>query len=85
MPARFILKAFHNPVAVLLEDAMGDYVTRILQRFFDWFDGKSSGKGKVEKGGGGEILCDSCKYNYGNVCVRNERPNATRCPDFKRR
>jgi hypothetical protein len=29
------------------------------------------------------FLCDTCKYNYGDVCTRPERPNATRCPDYK--
>lgn len=28
-------------------------------------------------------LCDTCKYDYGTVCTRPERPNATRCPDYK--
>lgn len=31
------------------------------------------------------ILCDTCKYDYGNVCTRPERPNARKCPDYKRR
>lgn len=30
-----------------------------------------------------EFLCDDCKWNYGNVCTRPERPNATTCPDYK--
>jgi len=30
-------------------------------------------------------LCDTCKYDYGQVCTRPERPNAYRCPDYKRR
>lgn len=30
-------------------------------------------------------LCDTCKYDYGNVCTRPERPNALRCPDYKRK
>jgi len=33
----------------------------------------------------GKFLCDSCRYDYGDVCTRPERPNATRCPDYKRR
>ncbi|MCK4261519.1 hypothetical protein KAU86_01600 [bacterium] len=33
----------------------------------------------------GEFLCDTCKYDWGNVCRRRERPNATQCPDYKRR
>lgn len=61
---------------------LADRVARFLQRIFDWFDRPTGG---TQKGGGGEILCDNCKYNYGNVCMRSERPNATRCPDFKRR
>ncbi|HEY8418125.1 MAG TPA: hypothetical protein VIK93_08855 [Limnochordales bacterium] len=35
--------------------------------------------------GGSRFLCDSCKYNYGHACWRPERPNATRCPDYRRR
>lgn len=31
------------------------------------------------------FLCDDCKYNYGTICSRPDRPNATRCPDYKRR
>jgi hypothetical protein len=30
-------------------------------------------------------LCDRCKYDYGTACMRPERPNAYRCPDFKAR
>jgi hypothetical protein len=44
-----------------------------LQGFFGWLLGKPP------------FLCDTCKYNYGDVCHRPERPNATRCPDYKRR
>lgn len=33
--------------------------------------------------GRSEFLCDDCKWNYGNVCTRAERPNATECPDYK--
>jgi hypothetical protein len=35
--------------------------------------------------GGGEFLCDDCKYNNEKDCWRAERPNAVRCPDYKRR
>ena len=34
---------------------------------------------------GGQPLCDTCKYDYGNACKRPERPNAFRCPDYKTR
>ncbi len=33
----------------------------------------------------GGILCDTCKYDYGTACTRRERPNATECPDYRRR
>ena len=33
----------------------------------------------------GGILCDSCKYDHPSACHRRERPNARRCPDYKRR
>lgn len=33
----------------------------------------------------GDILCDTCKYDYPNACRHPERPNARRCPDYKRR
>ncbi len=31
---------------------------------------------------GDAFLCDRCKFNYGNVCIRPERPNAKQCPEF---
>ena len=34
---------------------------------------------------GSPFLCDSCKYNYGSACLRPQRPNATSCPDYRRR
>jgi hypothetical protein len=35
-------------------------------------------------GGGSGYLCDTCKYSYGDVCTRPEKPNATKCPDYKK-
>jgi hypothetical protein len=35
--------------------------------------------------GPGAPLCDRCKWDYGDVCKRPERPNARRCPDFHER
>jgi len=32
-----------------------------------------------------EFLCDTCRYDYGDVCRRPERPNALHCPDYKKR
>jgi hypothetical protein len=34
---------------------------------------------------GDAFLCDSCKWNYGNVCTRPERPNTTSCPDYAKK
>lgn len=31
-----------------------------------------------------KFLCDSCRYDYGDACTRPERPNARRCPDYKK-
>ena len=31
-----------------------------------------------------EILCDTCRYNFGSACKRPERPNATKCSDYRR-
>lgn len=30
------------------------------------------------------FLCDTCRYDHGNACTRPERPNATKCPDYRR-
>ena len=31
-----------------------------------------------------KFLCDTCRYDYDKACSRPERPNAVRCPDFKK-
>lgn len=31
------------------------------------------------------LLCDSCMWNWRSACHRPERPNATWCPDYKKR
>jgi len=33
---------------------------------------------------GERILCDTCRYDYGDACRRPERPNATRCENYER-
>lgn len=35
-------------------------------------------------GHGSEFLCDTCRYDHGSACRRPERPNARRCPDYRR-
>ena len=35
--------------------------------------------------GGTKFLCDTCKYDWGDACNRPERPNAIRCPDYRKR
>ena len=47
------------------------------------FPNPDSEAGPSAKAGASESLCDRCKYCYGDACSRPERPNATRCPDFK--
>jgi hypothetical protein len=43
-------------------------------------------KKKIKKlFGGSEFLCDTCLYDYRGACSRPERPNATECPDYKKR
>ncbi len=51
---------------------------RAIRRFFQWL------RSLVSEGTSEEFLCDSCKYDYGNACNRPERPNARRCPDYRR-
>lgn len=35
--------------------------------------------------GSKRYLCDSCKWDYGNACKRPERPNAVKCPEYKKK
>ena len=35
------------------------------------------------RGQGGGFLCDRCKYNDVRYCSLPDRPNATKCPEFK--
>ncbi|MBU1669732.1 MAG: hypothetical protein KKF41_03160 [Actinobacteria bacterium] len=38
-----------------------------------------------KKAGAPRLLCDTCKYDYGRVCLNPKRPNATVCDEYKRR
>ncbi len=29
------------------------------------------------------FLCDNCRYDHPNACSNPERPNATKCADYK--
>jgi hypothetical protein len=31
------------------------------------------------------ILCDSCKWDWRGACHNPARPNATHCPEYKKR
>lgn len=31
------------------------------------------------------LLCDTCAYDYPSACSNPERPNATSCPDYRKR
>ena len=35
--------------------------------------------------GSGDFLCDTCKYNHPSTCSVPDRPNATRCDEYKRK
>ncbi len=30
-----------------------------------------------------EFLCDNCQLDYGTACIRPQRPNAVKCPDYQ--
>ncbi len=45
--------------------------------------GRAGSRGGVA--GSGEFLCDTCKLNDARYCSRPERPNATRCPEYRGR
>ncbi len=47
--------------------------------------GGGTGTGGASFLGGGSFLCDRCKYNHPNTCGNPERPNATRCDEFRAR
>jgi hypothetical protein len=34
---------------------------------------------------GNVILCDTCKYDYGDACKNPQRPNATECDQYSRK
>jgi len=38
-----------------------------------------------KKAGNPKLLCDTCKYDYHTACRNPKRPNATRCPDYRKR
>jgi hypothetical protein len=38
-----------------------------------------------KKMGDPKLLCDTCEYDYPSACHNSKRPNATDCPDYKRR
>ena len=52
-----------------------------------YFMNRRSGGGSAFRvlRGSSEFLCDDCKWNYGIVCTLPDRPNATKCPDYKRK
>ena len=31
-----------------------------------------------------DLLCDTCRYDYGEACRRPERPNAVDCDDYEK-
>lgn len=35
--------------------------------------------------GAPKLLCDTCMYDYPSACHNPDRPNATECPDYRKR
>lgn len=52
-------------------------ITRFFQNILSMIQGVFKDEGC--------FLCDDCKYDYRSACHRPERPNARKCPDYKRR
>jgi len=44
------------------------------------FWGKLLGKLKRQR-----LLCDTCAFDYPSACNNPARPNAKKCPDYRRR
>jgi hypothetical protein len=51
-----------------------------IRRFLQWLRTLIG-----QAGGESEFLCDTCRYDHGAACERPERPNARKCPDYRRR
>ena len=47
--------------------------------------GSGGGGGLFGLFGRGDYLCDECRYDYGAACTRPERPNARKCPEYRKR
>ena len=77
----FLLSRFdlHAVVGLRLDAWWG--IATILAACVAWFwplEGR-----RVGGAGRPEFLCDACRDNDARYCSRPERPNATRCPDFR--
>lgn len=51
-------------------------VSKLITRAQEWFRG-------VLRTASDDFLCDTCQYDHGSVCRRPERPNATKCEDYR--
>jgi hypothetical protein len=38
-----------------------------------------------KKLGNPKLLCDTCMYDYPSACHNAKRPNATECPNYKKK
>jgi len=38
-----------------------------------------------KKLGNPRLLCDTCMYDYPSACWNPKRPNATVCPDYRKK
>jgi len=57
--------------------------SELLANALNWL--RTTIKQKIARLHAGRFLCDTCRYDYGDACLRPERPNATSCPDYQPR
>lgn len=67
------------------DEYRADPITRLMRWFCRWLfpDPKDQKKG-WHIGREKDFLCDTCKYNYGSSCSQPERPNVTKCREYKK-
>jgi hypothetical protein len=77
----FVFPSFWNHPAILIGVVLLAVVGGLASRAST----VTGGAGKNLLPSRGEFLCDTCKYDHPDLCSHAERPNATRCSDYKSR